>query len=88
MHATIPFPAPPSSNKSSGQNLYKMLRVASSAELPQQSPSEEELRLQTQIRALQEELRQAQRQLAQYEVLLRNARLRELELRAESLKRK
>lgn len=41
-------------------------------------------RLQNEVRALQEELARTRRALEQREVLLRNARQRELELRAEA----
>lgn len=47
-----------------------------------------ELQQQAAIRALREELHQVYRQLEQSEVLVRNARLREQELRKELLGRK
>ncbi|MBL8203261.1 MAG: hypothetical protein JNM09_03465 [Blastocatellia bacterium] len=46
-------------------------------------PSAEELRLRAEIESLRAELREAQRHLQHYEVLLRNAEIRKRELLAE-----
>jgi hypothetical protein len=44
--------------------------------------------LQTEVRTLREELARAERSVAQHEILLRNAMIREQELRAEMFKDK
>lgn len=70
----------PSANTQEKDNLLP--RNVSSESEPA-VPSEEELRLRAEIEVLRTALREAQRQLQQYDVLLQNARVRERELRAQ-----
>ena len=82
----LPSPAPPS--KSSEPKPYRVLRFDPSSEPQKEEISAEEQRLQAEVRILREALGEAQRQLAHYDVLLRNAQLRERELRVELFKGK
>lgn len=63
--------------------LAPLLRLASPPEARSQRDSELIGRLQKEIAALQMELEKAKQEILRYEMLLRNAKQREIELRAE-----
>jgi hypothetical protein len=63
--------------------LSPLLKLASPPEARSQRDSELIGRLQKEIAALQMELEKAKQEILRYEMLLRNAKQRELELRAE-----
>lgn len=60
-----------------------VLKLASAPEVRSQRDIEVIARLQKEVAVLQAELEKARNEIARYEVLLRNAKQRELELRAE-----
>lgn len=62
---------------------HKILRMGAAAESEPAPQSEEEMCLRAKIESLRAALRDAQRQLQHYEMLLRNAQVRERELRAQ-----
>lgn len=74
-----------SSGEQSEKKPYRVLRFDADSEPQKEEPSKDEIRLQAEVRALRDALQEAQRQLAHYDTLLRNAQLRERELRAELL---
>lgn len=88
MRAAIHLPTPSSSGASSEKKPYRVLRFDVSSEPQKEELSAEEQRLQAEVRTLREALGEAQRQLTHYDILLRNAQLRERELRADLLKGK
>jgi hypothetical protein len=87
MRAAIHLPA---SSDDSGDLLekktHRVLRFDPHPEIQKEEISAIEQRLQAEVQALREALHDAQRQLTHYDVLLRNAQLRERELRAELFK--
>ena len=70
------------------KKTYRVLRFDAGSTPQKEELSAAEQRLQAEVRSLREALGEAQRQLAHYDVLLRNAQLRERELRAELCKGK
>lgn len=88
MRTAIHVSTPSQSDEVPAPQPCRVLRFDANSESHQEGVSEAERRLQAEVRALQEALHEAQRQLTQYDVLLRNAQLRERELRAEMFKRK
>lgn len=77
------FPKEPPASPATMQKTNKLLSISTNSEPAPTIPSEEELRLRTEIEALRAALRVAQRELRQYDALLQNARVRESELRAQ-----
>lgn len=80
-HLPQQFAAPPAK----AQQRHKILRMEATAESELVPHSEEEMRLRVEIESLRTALRGTQRQLQQYEILLRNVQIREHELRAQLL---
>lgn len=86
MATAIYLPPPPHAEETTKKKQYKILRFDANAEKESESPSSQELHLQEEVRTLREALHEARRQIDHYDTLLRNAQLRERELRAELLK--
>ncbi len=88
MRAAIYLSNPILSDESLEKKTNRVLQFEPNPEPQQEELSAAEQRLQAEVRALREALQDTQQQLTQYDVLLRNAQLRERELRAELLKGK